>query len=358
MMVKVKNMKSNQERCLLIVRKLELFCKKYKRWPYNREIPANKGDRDAKNLYNSLFQIGYLGELEFLDYTIRNQNGELIIDVIDRLYEQYNKKAQLSFLTHNICDIKRYCGIYKEWPEIVENPMTHQEIMATRCRTWLDKRGFNSGDKTSFEFHNLRDKNGVLVIDFLTQLYVKMQNSYSSEEVLKMVDAIVNFCDEEHRWLNSDGSDNERILATWLEDEDGYLKHKDELYTKGLSVKNIIELYRGIYSEGQDLGRSTFLCQEIIRKGHYMFHSFQLYNEFQTIILEEIRKQNLKISFRDIAFDIALPLKERIKVYQRRYTEFVDKGDDVLASLYYTLYLHSFIRDTVLSVFLVRKRCE
>lgn len=347
-------MTDNVERCLLIVKKVELFCKRYNRWPYNKKTCSCAVDKTAKGLYNNLFQIGYLGELEFKDYTLRNEFGELIIDVLDRLYNQYSVKIQLSFITQKVMDIKRYCSSYQKWPEVFLNPTTHQEIMASRCRQWLDKNGFVPNDITSFSYRNLKDKNGKLIFDGLADLFFKMQKNLTSEKVSSMVEAIVDFCDVYHRWPAKDGEEAERDLAMWLEDKDGYLSHKEELYGDEIKVKDIIEHYRLTYDETADA--NLVLYQELVKKAHYMFKSFDDFKDFQNIVLREISKNNLNVTFQDLALEIVLPINERVIVYQKRYEEFKELGLDYLRNLYYNLYLYGFFKSKVEFIGQVRQR--
>lgn len=347
-------MAGNAELCLLITKKLEIFCLKNRRWPYNINILKNGTDRMARYLYKKLFQIGYLGELEFEDYTIRNEKGQLIIDVLDRLYGEYNKKMQIIFIARMILDIKRYCLSYNAWPETLKEPQTHQEIMANRCRCWLDKNGFVPGNKTSFNYQNLRDKSGKLVVEVLNDLYFEMHKDLASSEVLRKVEEVVNFCDEFHRWPTS--GDNDGTLETWLLSAEGYQEHQDELYTKGIKIKDIIEHYRFTYGTLDVQNEGVALYQLIITKSHYMFKSFEAFNEFQEQVIAELQRNNLNISFQDIALEIVLPIKERVAVYQKRYEEFKNAGLSYLANFYYNLYLYWFLKDKVELAVQVRKR--
>ncbi|MDE5539709.1 MAG: hypothetical protein K2J20_04410 [Bacilli bacterium] len=352
-------MDSNVERCLLVVKEVELFCNLYHIWPRRQQVISNKIKEQSENLYNKLFGIGYIGNSDFIGYAVKTDSGEFAIDVLDRLYEKYSTKKSKNMIARKVTDVVGYCRQYCEWPELIPNPETEQQIKSNRCRKWLDDNHYVPFDASSFNYRNLKDANGKLVCEVFDNLYVEMemQDGMAPDEMLNGVDEVVNYCELYHEWptkIENPFSDKDILgnkLANWLDvnffSSNQYL---DTKYIKKLTVKDVLERYYFTYSaagSNNSDDESFFLYKEIIQKSHYMFLSYEAYMEFQRIILEEISKWGLDIDFYTIAADIAFPIKERVEECQCKYQYFNEKGDTYLAKLYYNLYMYFFILERV-----------
>ena len=235
----------DSKRVLTWVHELEEYCELYKGWPKPNDIQHKVSDgTTSSQLYSWLYTSGY-SDGEFKHKNIVDENGNLVIDILNELFSKYGRVSRRS--DENILlwasRIKEYCELYKDWPKYVDyEHKVSDGTISRQLYAWLNSSGYNNG---KFKYVDVVDEDGVKVIDIINDLFSKYGriSKKSDKYVILMVKNIEEYCelygewprqgDVEHKisdgttsvqlaaWLNSSGYNKENFKYIDIVDEDG-----------------------------------------------------------------------------------------------------------------------------------------
>lgn len=187
-----------------VVEDIKDYCLKYNTWPHYIGDDTLDQEMLEKNnrLYNWLSAHHY-GKDDFQYGEIRNEQNESVKEILDSLYNTYNRKSREMDI---ILEIEDYCLEYGEWPRDVRpkgNETLSEKIKlkrGSRLYSWLLRNKYKTDE---FVFLDVEYKDGVSVKEKLDLLYSQYYNcnaKKSKKNNSSVTDEIEKYCSKYAEW--------------------------------------------------------------------------------------------------------------------------------------------------------------
>ena len=346
------------------VNRIEEYCKNNGEWPKGSVKDKYVSESDlitSDQLAKWLSYLGYnKGKFKYKD--IKDENGNLIIDRLNYLHAKYRNEVRW------VNKIEEYCKNNGEWPKQgIEDKYVSESDLTTSAQ--LAKRLISSGyNVEDFKYSDIKDENGILVIDRLKYLQAKYRNE------VRWVEKIEEYCKNNREWpkqgiedkyVSENDLTTSHQLAIWLR-RSGYnkgeFKYKDIKDEKGELIINRLNYSHAKYrDEVRMVNKIEEYCKnngqwpKVLVNDKYVLDSdFTISHHLATWLVNSGYNKG-KFKYKDIKDENGIKIYDRLNElysifnssnkminkmdeYDKNYNLMVaSKSDDYVFNLYYLI---------------------